>query len=71
MGCGWTASAWRNSQHIKTIGCFRGGAPSLMFDEILSATLSKENISTIGDTQGNVELFFPPNSSVLHQAKIQ
>ena len=42
-----------------------------MFDEILSATLSKENISTIGDTQGNVELFFPPNSSVLHQAKIQ
>ena len=33
-----------------------------MFDRILTATLSKEKISTTGVTQGNLELLLPPVS---------
>ena len=38
-----------------------------MFNEILSATLSKEKISTTGVTQGNLELLLPPIFPVSHQ----
>ena len=43
-----------NSQHVKHVGCFRRGAPSLMFDGILNVTLSEE-ASTTGVTEGNLE----------------
>ena len=39
-----------NSLRVKAFGCFRRGASSLMFDGILNATLSEENISTTGVT---------------------
>ena len=48
-------------QHVKPVGCFRTGAPSLMFDGILNMTLSEE-VSTTGVTQGNLKLSLPPNS---------
>ena len=50
-----------NKQRVKPIGCFRTGAPSLMFDGILNVTLSEE-VSTTGVTQGNLELPLPPDS---------
>ena len=56
-----------NSQHIKIVGCFRRGTLLLMFNGILSATLSKEKISTTGVTQGNLELLLPPFFPVSHQ----
>ena len=43
---------WGNSQRVKAVGCFRGGAVSLMFD----ATLSDEKVSTTRVTEGNLEL---------------
>ena len=46
--------------------CFLRGALSLMFDEVLYATLSEEKISTIAVTQGNLELTLLPNSPDLH-----
>ena len=49
-----------NSQCVKAVGCFRGGAVSL-FDRILNVTLSEE-VSTTRVTQGNLELPLPPNS---------
>ena len=45
-----------NSQRVKAVGCFHGGAVSLMFDKILNATLSEEKVSTTRVTQGNLEL---------------
>ena len=38
-----------------------------MFNGIVSATLSKEKISTTGVTQGNLELLLPPFFPVSHQ----
>ena len=40
----------RNSLRVKAADCFRRGAPSLMFDGILNATLSEKNVSTSGVT---------------------
>ena len=54
-----------NSQQVKTVGCFRGGALLLMFDRTLNVTLSEE-ISTTGITQKNLELPLPPNSLDSH-----
>ena len=56
-----------NSQRVKAVGCFRVGAPSLMFDKILNATLSEKKLSTTGVTQGNRELSLPRNSLDSHQ----
>ena len=50
-----------NKQCVKPVGCFRTGAPSLMFDGILNVTLSEE-VSTTGATQGNLKLPLPPDS---------
>ena len=44
-----------NKQRVKLVGCFRSGAPSLMFDGILNVTLSEE-VSTTVVAQGNLEL---------------
>ena len=52
----------RNSQRVKAVGCFRGGAMSLMFDRILNATLSEEKFSIFGVTQGNLKLLLPTDS---------
>ena len=49
-----------NSQRVKGFGCFRGRAPSLMFDRILNATLSEEKVSTTKVTQRDLELPLPP-----------
>ena len=43
-----------NSLRVNVVGCFRRGAPSLMFDGILNVTLSEEKVSTTGVTQGNL-----------------
>ena len=32
------------SLHVKAVGCFRRGAPSLMFDRILNPTLPEEKV---------------------------
>ena len=61
----------RNGQRVKAVGCFRRGAPSLMFDRILNATLSEEKVSASGVTQGNLELLLPPNSPDSHQTPKQ
>ena len=50
-----------NKQRVKPVGCFRTGAPSLMFDGILNVTLSEE-VSTTRVTQGNLKLPLPPDS---------
>ena len=50
-----------NSQRVKTVGCFRGGAVSLMFGRILNATLPEEKVSTTRVTEGNLELILSPN----------
>ena len=50
-----------NSQRVRAVGCFRGGAVSLMFDRILNETLSEE-VSTTKVTEGNLELPLSPNS---------
>ena len=55
-----------NSQRVKVVGCFRGGAVSLMFDRILNAILSEEKVSTIRVTEGNLELHLSPNSLDSH-----
>ena len=57
---------WRSSQRVKSVGCFRRGAPSLMFDWILNMTLPKE-LFTIGFTQRNPKLLLSPNSLDSHQ----
>ena len=49
-----------NKQRVKPIGCFRTGAPSLMFDGILHVTLSEE-VSTTVVAQGNLELPMSPD----------
>ena len=46
---------------------FCGGAPSMMFDGVLNATLSEEKVSTT--TKRNLELHLPPNYLDLHQTK--
>ena len=53
---------------VKAIGCFCKGAPSLIFDRILNATLS-EKASTTGVTQENLELSLPPPPLDSHQAQ--
>ena len=60
-----------NSLRVKAIGCFRRGAPSLMFEGLLNVTLSEEKISTAGVVQGNLELLLRPNSPDSHQTEIQ
>ena len=45
-----------NSQCVKSVGCFRRGDPSLIFDGILNVNLSEEKVSSTGVTQGNLEL---------------
>ena len=60
----------RNSLRIKAADCFRRGAPSLMFDGMLNATLSESKVSTSGATQGNLDLLLPPNSPASHQTQI-
>ena len=59
-----------NSQRVNSVGCFRRGATSLMFDGILNATLSEEPYTT-GVKQGNLELSLPPNSLDSHQIQKQ
>ena len=54
-----------NSQRVRAVGCFRGGAVSLMFDRILNETLSEE-VSTTKVTEGNLELPLSPNSLDSH-----
>ena len=54
-----------NSQRVRAVGCFRGGAVSLMFDRILNETLSEE-VSTTKVTEGNLELPLSPNSIDSH-----
>ena len=49
-----------NKQRVKPVGCFRTGAPSLMFDGILNVTLCEEVSTTV--TQGNLELPLPLES---------
>ena len=49
-----------NKQRVKPVGCFRTGAPSLMFDGILNVTLCEEVSTTV--TQGNLELPLPLDS---------
>ena len=61
---------WGNSLHVKAIGCFCRGAPSLMFDGILNVTLSEE-VSTTGVTLGNLKLLLHYNSPDSHQTQIQ
>ena len=58
----------RHSQRVKAVGCFCGGAPSLIFDRIVNATLS-EKVSTTGVTQGNLELLLPPSSFDSHETQ--
>ena len=60
-----------NSLRVKVVGCFRRGAPSLMFDGILNVTLSEEKVSTTGVTQRNLELLLRPNSPDSQQTQIQ
>ena len=60
-----------NSLRVKAVGCFRRGAPSLMFDEILNVTLSKGKVSITGATQGILELLLRLNSPDSHQTQIQ
>ena len=55
-----------NSQHVEAVSCFRGRAPSCIFDRILKVTLSnnliiarrrsEEKLSTTGVTQRNLGL---------------
>ena len=47
------------------------GAPSLMFDRILTATLSGDKISTTGVKQEYLEFALPPNSLDSHQTQKQ
>ena len=54
---------------VKTVGCFCWGAPSLMFDSILHATLSEKKVCTNGVTQENLEHHVPPNSLDSHQTQ--
>ena len=63
----------RNSLHVKAVDCFLRGAPLLMFDGVLNASLSEEKISTAGVARGNLELLLPPNSpaSKPNQTQIQ
>ena len=53
---------------VKAVGSFCRGAPSLMFDRLLNATLS-EKVSTIGVTQENLELPLLPDSLDPHQTQ--
>ena len=55
-----------NSQRVKAVDCFCGGAVLLMFDRILNATLSEEKVSTTRVTEGNLELPLSPNSLDSH-----
>ena len=59
-----------NSQRLKRISCFCSGAPSLMFDRILSVTLSEEIFAT-GNTKWNLEHSLLPNSLDSHQTQKQ
>ena len=60
---------WHFSDRFQIVGCFLRGAPSLMFDRILNATLSQEKVSTTWVTQGNLELSLPPNSLDSHETQ--
>ena len=53
---------------VKAVDCFCRGAPSLMFDGILDASLSEKD-STTGVTLENLELHLPPHSLDSHQAQ--
>ena len=60
-----------NSLRVKTVGCLRRWAPSLMFYGILNVTLSEEKVSTTGVTQRSLELLLRPNSLDSYQTQIQ
>ena len=45
----------KNSQHVKVITCACRGAPLLMFERILNATLSEGEVSTTGVTQESLD----------------
>ena len=60
-----------NSLHVKAVGCFRRGVPSLILDRILNVTLSEGKVSTTGVTQGNLKLVMRPNSPDSYQTQIQ
>ena len=60
---------WHFSDGFQIVDCFLIGAPSLMFDRILNATLSQDKLSTTWVPQGNVELSLPPNSLDSHQTQ--
>ena len=59
----------RSSQRVKAVSCFLRTAPSLMFGEIINATLFEEKFSTTGVTQENFELPLPLHSIYLHQTQ--
>ena len=52
---------------VKVVGCFYRGAPSLVFDGIVNATVSE--ISTTWVAQENFELPLPPSSLDSHQTQ--
>ena len=64
----FTESKRKTWKRVKAVGCFCRGAPSLMFDRILNATLS-DKVSTTGVTQENLELPLTPNSFDSHQTE--
>ena len=43
---------YRNSQHVKAVGCFHGGVPSMILDRIPNATLYEGKVSTPGLHKG-------------------
>ena len=62
---------WGGSQRVKIIACFRRGTSLLLFGKVLSAALSKVEVSNTCVTQGNVELPLPPISLDSHQTQKQ
>ena len=60
------AAPFLQEQPTCSVDCFRRGASLLIFDGILNVTLPEE-IFTTGVTQGNLELFLPPNSLDSHK----
>ena len=60
------AAPFLQEQSMCSVDCFRRGALLLIFDGILNVTLPEE-IFTTGVTQGNLELFLPPNSLDSHK----
>ena len=62
----WGPSMQRRIR-VRAVGCFCRGAPSLIFDGIVNATVSE--ISTTAVAQKNFELPLPPSSLDSHQTQ--